>query len=611
VTGDAAGQNMTTTCTWHACMWILEQLKSIPGLAVEHFIIESNVSGDKKVNFMSFIKGRGIRVVAECFLHEEDLQKVLKVKSHELEYAFHLLSQGAHNNGMVGVNINVANTIAAIFTATGQDIACVHESSLAVLNVECVEGGIYASMLLPSLIIGTVGGGTSLPDQNQYLQMISCNGPNNVNKLAEIIAGYCLALDLSTLAALASGQFAIAHEKLGRNRPVKNLLHAEIDIPLLQKILSTGPVKLLGTVTDLQAMTMSDEGSSIITELTSRRLMKFMGLFPYRITLNDDSKHEVMIKIKPMDTEVNLMMNTVASMCHPVLAKAYRKHFQSVGFDQCHRRELAIFKQTDPRFLEYVPHCYGTLEDPSREIYLLALEHISGISHMNTVNRPGDWDAPAREAVVQGLAQLHAVWWKREDELAKKDWIGTIPTATSMAAMSDLWYSLGIHAAKEFNEWFDQDILEFNAHLISNLPTWWGELERMPKTLIHNDFNPRNIGLRKEGQRFKLCAYDWELATINVPQHDLAEFLVFILNGESGIQDIEPWVEMHRQALMLATGDQIPQDQWRRGFVFSLMDLMINRIPMYIMAHTLHHYKFIKRVNQTCRHLLRITEVWI
>ena len=47
--------------------------------------------------------------------------------------------------------------------------------------------------------------------------------------------------------------------------------------------------------------------------------------------------------------------------------------------------------------------------------------------------------------------------------------------------------------------------------------------------LIHNDFNPRNLALRREVGGWRLCAYDWELATIGVPQHDCAEFLCFVL----------------------------------------------------------------------------------
>jgi len=48
-TGDAAGQNMTTTCTWRACQWVLEQMQSFHDIRFENFIIEANKSGDKKM----------------------------------------------------------------------------------------------------------------------------------------------------------------------------------------------------------------------------------------------------------------------------------------------------------------------------------------------------------------------------------------------------------------------------------------------------------------------------------------------------------------------------------------------------------------------------------
>lgn len=101
--------------------------------------------------------------------------------------------------GAVGFNLNTPNIIAAVFAATGQDIACVAESSSAILQILPYskqlnasrkpwhgpyahmermdqEGGIYASISLPSLVIGTVGGGTSLATQKECLQMMGCHG---------------------------------------------------------------------------------------------------------------------------------------------------------------------------------------------------------------------------------------------------------------------------------------------------------------------------------------------------------------------------------------------------------------------------------------------------
>ncbi len=50
-----------------------------------------------------------------------------------------------------------------------------------------------------------------------------------VTRLAEIVAGFALGRDLSTLAAIATGQFATAHERLGRNRPTHGLRDEHLD----------------------------------------------------------------------------------------------------------------------------------------------------------------------------------------------------------------------------------------------------------------------------------------------------------------------------------------------------------------------------------------------
>ncbi|WP_280923669.1 hypothetical protein [Streptomyces roseochromogenus] len=65
---------------------------------------------------------------------------------------------------------------------------------------------------------GPVGGGTHLAAQRELLEMMGCTGKGSAARLAEIIAGFALALDFSTVSAAVSGYFASAHERLGRNR---------------------------------------------------------------------------------------------------------------------------------------------------------------------------------------------------------------------------------------------------------------------------------------------------------------------------------------------------------------------------------------------------------
>ena len=617
-TGDAAGQNMTTACTWHCCQWILEQIRRRDDILIENFFIEANMSGDKKVTFQSLINGRGIRVTAEAVITDEELRRTLKTDKHTLGRAIRNAIAGSTQIGMVGFNINVANVIAAMFTATGQDIASVHESSLGQLHLQEVDEGLYASMTLPALIVGTVGGGTALPRQKQLLESMGCHGPGKVSKLAEIIAGYCLALDLSTMAAIASGQFVAAHERLGRNRPVEFFTGADLTPDFFTEVMHEQHGPDHATVAEVTKLESEQGGTSIISELTGQKIDKLIGLFPHKLTLEpSDDKNEqdaktldVMVKVKPLDQEVILMTNTIASMCSPRLSSAHRKVKQKTGFKDIHTRELGIYRQADPRFVRHVPEIHGIFEQPSREAYVLVMEHLDGMIHMDSVNAIDGWTRAQKEAVIDGAAQLHSIWYRREEELLEQPWLGDYRTTESMTACQELLEALGVHAFEEFPEWVSIHDLELHHVLVRDIPMWWRELEQQPRTLIHNDFNPRNFCLRpSEEGAGTLCVYDWELATIGVPQHDLAEFLSFMCTPNVTLEEVEYYSELHRKALAHYSNlslDEIDAEEWRIGLICSLYDLAIHRFAMYVMAHTFRHYPFMERAVRTIRHLIRL-----
>jgi Hydroxymethylglutaryl-CoA reductase len=109
-----------------------------------------------------------------------------------------------------------------MFIATGQDVAQVVESSSGITWTEVRGEDLYISVTLPSLEVGTVGGGTSLPTQREALSIMGVFGPgnppgSNAKKFAEIVAAAVLAGELNLLAALANEELGRAHKRLGRN----------------------------------------------------------------------------------------------------------------------------------------------------------------------------------------------------------------------------------------------------------------------------------------------------------------------------------------------------------------------------------------------------------
>jgi hydroxymethylglutaryl-CoA reductase (NADPH) len=219
-TGDASGQNMTTRNTYmlHSHL-ILPQFHQDTGIRPASFFLEANTGGDKKVSHLYHIQGgHGKTVFASAILSEKALMETLKCSVEDFLKLREVGGEGAALSGMIGVSCNPANVLAAIFAATGQDLACVGTSSMALASsTECPEG-LHVSLRLPNLEVGTVGGGTGLPHQSRYLEVMQCKGKGGASKFAQIVAAAALCLDLSTTSAMAAAgsfSFYTAHLERG------------------------------------------------------------------------------------------------------------------------------------------------------------------------------------------------------------------------------------------------------------------------------------------------------------------------------------------------------------------------------------------------------------
>ena len=600
-TGDAAGQNMTTATTWHAMRWLLDAVPPHAARPVRH-VIEANLSSDKKVSLAALGAGRGYAVRAECQLSDAVLRRWLKVGADELLAVHAMMQGGSAHARMVGHNVNVANVVAALFTATGQDIACVHESSLGELALERAEGGVLARLMLPGLALGTVGGGTHLPAQHALLELLGCTGPGTGRRLAEIVGGFCLGLDLSTLAAIATGEFATAHERLGRNRPAEPLAAGDLGPaffePGLRRALSA-PGLVVRRVEALDG----GAGASIAGDLTARRTGRLVGVVHRRLH-HAAGPTDVVVKVKAVGGEVELMLQGLAAAGGARLGEAFARHRDAVGFTGSHLRELGVYAQLDPRFVRHVPRVYGAVRDDARERYALVLERLHDVRLLDSADDPSGWGGREIEAALSGVGAVHAIWMGREAELVRQPWLGPVPSTVRMAAARPLWEALAEHAAEEHPALMDAAALDRHRALVRSLPGWWARTEAMPRTLAHNDFNPRNVALRARGGALTLCAYDWELATLQLPQHDAAELLAFVLDERAERVEVAHYVERHRRAVQ-AAGAPVPDAAvWREGFALALRDLLVNRFAVYLMGHAARRYGFVERSVRTLRHLI-------
>lgn len=212
---EAMGMNMATIATEKIASLIKEET------GISCLSLSGNFCVDKKPAWQNFLNKRGFEVKAEAVIKERIIKEVLKTKAKQIyDVWLGKCMIGSAISGSMGFNAQYANVVAAIFLACGQDIAHVVEGSLGITTTETLSNGdLYISVYLPALMVGVIGGGTTLGTQKEALQILgidSAKNGENSQKLAEIIGGVVLAGELSLLASLAQGSLAGAHQRLGR-----------------------------------------------------------------------------------------------------------------------------------------------------------------------------------------------------------------------------------------------------------------------------------------------------------------------------------------------------------------------------------------------------------
>ena len=212
-TGDAIGINMAARAT----DLVAREIEAHTD-AEARYVHGQDV--EKRANARALVEGRGRSVVAEARVTRDVLERRARTTPEALQAIARTYAVGYAQLGTQNWTVQAANGLAAMFLACGQDVAYVTESATGQLDLEVdAEGDLIAAVTLPSLLVGTVGGGTAQGTARECLDLLGCSGAGKAGHFAEIIAATVLAGDLSLMAAFCADEFVAAHEQLGRNRP--------------------------------------------------------------------------------------------------------------------------------------------------------------------------------------------------------------------------------------------------------------------------------------------------------------------------------------------------------------------------------------------------------
>jgi len=194
--------------------------------------------------------------------------------------------------------------------------------------------------------------------------------------------------------------------------------------------------------------------------------------------------------------------------------------------------------------------------------------------------------------VIESISILHIQFEKSENRAE----ITEIPQFKA-------WDSIPLYKKMVETAYIDEENLILKAELvgvssfIDELETNFNELN-IPTTLIHNDFNTRNIAIRSNG---KVCIYDWELCTIAIPHRDIIEFLSFVLPEDFSKHQLFDYLQFHFE---LHADKQITWNDWKKGYIYSIKEYLATLVSFYATAGILIKYKFTDRVLKNCFKML-------
>lgn len=346
-------------------------------------------------------------------------------------------------------------------------------------------------------------------------------------------------------------------------------------------------------VTDINMLDV-DNSASILAVLASAQTEKLIGHFGMKVAFTANGKHhtkQMVMKVKPHGQVITDMLNTLAQACSKELARVYEEYKSLTGFQHTHLREHEIYNKLRPSF---TPEIYGLYTNHETRVYIILMEYLHEVELLNSVMAPEEWlDEHIKTALTQ-MAQWHSCMLNTSANLDMNLW-DDAPSLQYMTRLMPVWQALLNNAVEKFPELYNASRVHAMRVAINHIPEHWQQLQTQPKTLVHNDLNPRNSCFKTGNASLQFCLYDWELATFHIPQYDVVEFLCFVLDEDR--YAMRPYyIEFYRKQLCSFTGKYNDAESFNNGFHLAATDFGIHRLGMYMMAHAVSPYPFIPRV---------------
>jgi len=311
------------------------------------------------------------------------------------------------------------------------------------------------------------------------------------------------------------------------------------------------------------------------------------------------------VKVNPAEGLARTLNSWIIRERGIALNRPYTDYYAAREFDHTGAREYHLFRALAPgapSLQKVLPRCYGGVADEPGGEHAIFLEYLENVARLDASGAEGDWPIEAIASALSVAGGWHGAFLGTVEDM---DDAFAAPRATTAQRIADegLWRGLLDDARQRFPDIMMEAVWRRRHHIIDSIDVWHQIKDRLPVTLVHDDFNNRNCGFRPAP-----VVLDWELVSRDTPQRDLVELLTFVLLAGAGRSEVDALVEGHRQSVIQAAGhnpqEALDSETFRNAFRAELKLQAINRISHQFLFSAAFPLAYLARINACIEHLL-------
>ena len=305
----------------------------------------------------------------------------------------------------------------------------------------------------------------------------------------------------------------------------------------------------------------------------------------------------VLIKSKVPGAVIRSRLEEVYRRFDPRLADFQAAVSPSI-LDDCHTRELRIYKVDRPSLRAIMPAIHRVWADAASQIFVVVMELLENVRHDDTLNDLDVWQTQDIAAVLAQIARVHGDFLGEISATSPPPWLLPFDRLNN-AALRAYEAELVRYNAEAFPDLFDAARVNRLEALLSSSTARHHAIVSRPLTLVHGDLTPRNLCLTR-GENL-LRAYDWELAQAHLPQRDVCELLCYLLDPRRGWRDDDTTrlLDSYRTQLQRTADTPISAADFRHDLALALAEFCTFKLLVQGITHQLlgNRYYFARLVH--------------